>query len=104
MSDAVARMNVNSDTNLAEGDNNKKHLGINNSSNTCNKATIFDHNAPLAAFEDDSDDMVEYAQVKDVYGDEGNNVDQMYTLPHDMTPSKSKTRHRREKEQSKCFI
>ncbi|XP_037919567.1 rho GTPase-activating protein 190 isoform X4 [Hermetia illucens] len=68
VSDAVARMNVNSDTNLAE---------------------------------DDSDELAEYAQIKEVYsggGDQGNN-DQMYPMPHDLTPSKSKSRHRRDKEQ-----
>ncbi|XP_055390265.1 rho GTPase-activating protein 190 isoform X3 [Condylostylus longicornis] len=69
VSDAVARMNVNSDTNLAE---------------------------------DDSDEMAEYAQIKDVYGDEGNN-DKLTTftssMPQDLTPSKSKTKHRRDKDQ-----
>lgn len=89
-------MNVNSDTNLAEGDN-KKVIDISN------KSSIFDH-APLAAPEDDSDELAEYAQIKEVYsggGDQGNN-DQMYPMPHDLTPSKSKSRHRRDKEQSKC--
>ncbi|XP_055846391.1 rho GTPase-activating protein 190 isoform X8 [Episyrphus balteatus] len=62
VSDAVARMNVSSDTNLAEGDN-KNVLNLNN------KSSIFDH-APLAAPEDDSDEMAEYAQIKNVYGDE----------------------------------
>ncbi|XP_055914646.1 rho GTPase-activating protein 190 isoform X10 [Eupeodes corollae] len=91
VSDAVARMNVSSDTNLAEGDN-KNVLNLNN------KSSIFDH-APLAAPEDDSDEMAEYAQIKNAYGDEGNN-DQIYNLPYDLTPSKSsKSRHRRDKEQ-----
>ena len=98
-------MNVNSDTNLAEGDKSKykiqSALGYNN------KTKIFDH-APLAAPEDDSDEMAEYAQIKDVYGDEGNN-DQIATsyptMPHDLIPSKSKPRHRRDnKEQSKSFF
>ncbi|XP_055914651.1 rho GTPase-activating protein 190 isoform X15 [Eupeodes corollae] len=62
VSDAVARMNVSSDTNLAEGDN-KNVLNLNN------KSSIFDH-APLAAPEDDSDEMAEYAQIKNAYGDE----------------------------------
>lgn len=102
-------MNVNSDTNAAEGDETKT-LGV------CNKSTIFDH-APLAAPEDDSDDCGEYAQVKDVYGGSGGggggiggvsgigddlNNDQMYSFPpNDSTPNKSgKVRHRREKGQS----
>lgn len=107
-------MNVNSDTNMPEGEHDKKF-------HVTNKSSIFDH-APLAAPEDDSDD-VEYAQVKDVYGHEyaGGSVgvvgaDQMYTFPHagsiggvggggggDTTPNKSssaaaaiKLRHRRD--------
>ncbi|XP_037027323.1 rho GTPase-activating protein 190 isoform X6 [Bradysia coprophila] len=49
-----------------------------------------DHNP-----EDDSDDLAEYAQVKDEYGNDL--VEQnMYTFPHDGTPNKSKIRHRRD--------
>lgn len=96
VNEAIARMNVNSDNNMPEGD--EKKFGVSN------KASIFDH-APLAAPEDDSDD-VEYAQVKDVYGHEfgGAGGDQMYTFPHDSTPNKTKPRHRRDnKGQSNFF-
>ena len=99
-------MNVNSDTNMPEGEGDK---------NLCsnNKATsMFFDNAPLAAPEDDSDDLAEYAQVKEVYGTDGVllNEQNMYTFPHDAsTPNKSSTttatnnnklRHRRDNNKS----
>lgn len=78
-------MNVNSDHN-PEGEDKKFRV--------YNKAFKFE-NAPLAAPEDDSDDLAEYAQVKDEYGNDM--VEQnMYTFPHDGTPNKSKIRHRRD--------
>lgn len=100
VNEAIARMNVNSDNNMQEGDNKK--FGINN------KATLFEH-APLAAPEDDSDDLAEYAQVKDVYGLDGvvgSTVpdSSMFNFPHDNASNKSNnsktTRHRRDKGQS----
>lgn len=92
-------MNVNSDNNMQEGD---KKLGISS------KASLF-HHAPLAAPEDDSDDLAEYAQVKDVYGLDGvvgsiGPDPNLFNYPHDMTPNKSsKSRHRRDKGQSKLY-
>lgn len=78
-------MNVNSDHN-PEGEDKKFRV--------YNKAFKFE-NAPLAAPEDDSDELAEYAQVKDEYGNDM--VEQnMYTFPHDGTPNKSKIRHRRD--------
>lgn len=78
-------MNVSSDHN-PEGEDKKFRVN--------NKAFKFE-NAPLAAPEDDSDDLAEYAQVKDEYGNDM--VEQnMYTFPHDGTPNKSKIRHRRD--------
>lgn len=103
VNEAIARMNVNSD-NMPEGD--QKKLGVNN------KGSMFYDHAPLAAPEDDSDDLAEYAQVKDVYGNEGvgsggvgiggggPNEQNMYTFPHDTTPNKSKIRHRRDNNKS----
>lgn len=85
VNEAIARMNVNSDHN-PEGEDKKFRV--------YNKGFKFD-NAPLAAPEDDSDDLAEYAQVKDEYGNDL--VEQnMYTFPHDGTPNKSKIRHRRD--------
>lgn len=97
MNEAIARMNVNSDSNMQEGD---KKLGISS------KASLFEH-APLAAPEDDSDDLAEYAQVKDVYGLDGvvgstGPDPNLFNYPHDMAPNRfNKPRHRREKGQSK---
>lgn len=94
-------MNVSSDNNMPEGDNKK--LGV------LNKRSLFEH-APLAAPEDDSDDLAEYAQVKDVYGLDGvvgSAPDpNMFNYTHDTSTSKSsKLRHRREKSgQSKFHI
>lgn len=87
-------MNVNSDHN-PEGEDKKFRV--------YNKAFKFE-NAPLAAPEDDSDDLAEYAQVKDEYGNDL--VEQnMYTFPHDGTPNKSKIRHRRDnKGQSTAIV
>lgn len=92
-------MNVSSDNNMQEGDN--KNFGV------LNKRSLFDH-APLAAPEDDSDDLAEYAQVKDVYGLDGvvgSAPDpNLFNFPHDTSTSKSsKLRHRREKGQSKLI-
>lgn len=87
-------MNVSSDNNMPEGDNTKF-------SSVANKRSLFEH-APLAAPEDDSDDLAEYAQVKDVYGLDGvvGSVPDpnMFNYSHDTSTSKStKMRHRREK-------
>lgn len=89
-------MNVSSDNNMQEGDNKK--LGV------LNKRSLFDH-APLAAPEDDSDDLAEYAQVKDVYGLDGvvgsTPDSNMFNYPHDTSTSKSsKLRHRASREKS----
>lgn len=104
VNDALARMNVNSDTNLQEGDNtNKKNL----KKIPSKKSTLLKH-APLAAPEDDSDDLAEYAQVKDVYGLDGvvgthqqTNDPQLFSFMHDgsssTSKSNSKMRHRRDK-------
>lgn len=100
VNEAIARMNVSSDNNMPEGDNKK--LGV------LNKRSLFEH-APLAAPEDDSDDLA-YAQVKDVYGLDGvvgSAPDpNMFNYTHDSSTSKSsKLRHRREKSgQSKCHM
>lgn len=98
VNEAIARMNVNSDNNMQEGD--KKQFGI------TNQATLFEY-APLAAPEDDSDDLAEYAQVKDVYGLDGvvgstAPDPTMFNFPQDATANKSntKSRHRRDKGQS----
>lgn len=108
VNEAIARMNVNSD-NMPEGDD--KHFRVHN------KGSMFYDHAPLAAPEDDSDDLAEYAQVKDPFGD-GNvgigggsgisasggcpNDPNMYPFPpHDTTPNKSKQiRHRRDNNKS----
>lgn len=84
---------------MQEGDN--KNFGV------LNKRSLFDH-APLAAPEDDSDDLAEYAQVKDVYGLDGvvgtAPDPNLFNFPHDTATSKSsKLRHRREKGQSKLI-
>uniref|UniRef100_A0A7G3AVT8 Putative rho gtpase-activating protein 5 n=1 Tax=Lutzomyia longipalpis TaxID=7200 RepID=A0A7G3AVT8_LUTLO len=98
VNDAIARMNVNSDGGI-DG-------RICNSTHAKNpKGSIFDH-APLAAPEDDSDNLAEagYSQVKEVYqgGDTGSIDDQqMFNYTLDSTPNKSKLRHRREKEHQK---
>lgn len=94
VNEAIARMNVSSDNNMPEGDNRKF-------SSVLNKRSLFEH-APLAAPEDDSDDLAEYAQVKDVYGLDGvvGSVPDpnMFNYPNDTSTSKSsKMRHRREK-------
>lgn len=99
VNEAIARMNVNSDNNMQEGDKNKKIVKT-------NQATLFEY-APLAAPEDDSDDLAEYAQVKDVYGLDGvvgstAPDPTMFNFPQDGTANKSntKSRHRRDKGQS----
>lgn len=109
VNDALARMNVNSDNNMQEGDkcssSKNKILSKNcptKKSNTSKSKTK--HSAPLAAPEDDSDDLAEYAQVKDVYGLDGV-VGSTFNFSHDGTStstskSNSKTRHRRDKGQS----
>lgn len=98
VNEAIARMNVNSDNNLQEGDNNKFPIR--------NQATLFEY-APLAAPEDDSDDLAEYAQVKDVYGLDGvvgstAPDPTIFNFPQDVLANKSnsKSRHRRDKGQS----
>lgn len=103
-------MNVNSDNNMQEGDtscsSNNRKLSKNSStkkSNTSKSKTK--HSAPLAAPEDDSDDLAEYAQVKDVYGLDGvvGSTTGSTFFSHDGTStsttskSNSKTRHRRDK-------
>lgn len=110
VNDALARMNVNSDNNMQEGDTScsskNKKLSKNSStkkSNTSKSKTK--HSAPLAAPEDDSDDLAEYAQVKDVYGLDGvvGPTTGSTFFSHDGTStsttskSNSKTRHRRDK-------
>lgn len=88
-------MNVNSDTNLPEGDDQKLSLSY--------KTTLFEH-APLAAPEDDSDDLAEYATVKDVYGLDGvigSAPDpNMFGFGQDPANKGGKLRHRRDKGQS----
>lgn len=98
VNEAIARMNVNSDNNMQEGDNKKFPIR--------NQATLFEY-APLAAPEDDSDDLAEYAQVKDVYGLDGvvgstAPDPTMFNFPQDVLANKSnsKSRHRRDKGQS----
>ncbi|XP_055713098.1 rho GTPase-activating protein 190 isoform X4 [Phlebotomus papatasi] len=96
VNDAIARMNVNSD-----GGNDGRKVGREREKKP--KGSIFDH-APLAAPEDDSDELAEagYSQVKEVYpGGGSGSVDdqQLYNYALDTTPNKSKLRHRREKEQ-----
>lgn len=102
VNDALARMNVNSDNNMPEGDNKRK-FKLNSK-----KITLYD-NAPLAAPEDDSDDLAEYAQVKDVYGLDGvigstAPDSAIFNFSHDgsssTNKSNSKLRHRRDKGQS----
>lgn len=118
VNEAIARMTVNSDTNLPEGDD--KHFRVHKK-----KGSMFYDHAPLAAPEDDSDDLAEYAQIKDPYGGGssgvgggvggggvgitasggggGPNDPIMYPFaPHDSTPNKSKTtaRHRRDNNKS----
>lgn len=85
-------MNVTGENPEGEDD---KNLGV------CNKSAIFDH-APLAAPEDDSDDLAEYAQVNLGASD--------FSFPHDTAPGKlqlgtsTKLRHRRDnKGQSKLI-
>ncbi|XP_059615371.1 rho GTPase-activating protein 190 isoform X3 [Phlebotomus argentipes] len=98
VNDAIARMNVNSD-----GGIDGRKCGWERELKA--RGSIFDH-APLAAPEEDSDDLAEagYSQVKEVYPvGGGGSVDdqQMYNYALDTTPNKSKLRHRREKEQQK---
>lgn len=112
VNDALARMNVNSDNNMQEGDNNNKKNIIKKST----KKSTFKSKlnaAPLAAPEDDSDDLAEYAQVKDVYGLDGvvgsSGPDPaIFNFAHDgsssTSKSNSKTRHRRDKGPSIFYL
>lgn len=102
VNEAIARMNVNSDNNMPEGDKkiSKKQ-----------KSTFLKQHAPLAVPEDDSDDLAEYAQVKDVYGLDGvvgstAPDSAMFQFSHDGSSNKSvgKSRHRRDKGQSMYHI
>lgn len=103
-------MNVNSDNNLQEGDNtNQKHSKKTTTSKS--STTLYNNkHAPLAAPEDDSDDLAEYAQVKDVYGLDGvvgsghaqhpsdpTLFSFMYDGSSPTSKSNSKMRHRRDK-------
>lgn len=96
-------MNVNSDNNMQEGD--KKTNKKISKKIPSKKSTLYKH-APLAAPEDDSDDLAEYAQVKDVYGLDGVVGSQqpdptIFNFSHDgsssTSKSNSKMRHRRDK-------
>lgn len=108
VNDALARMNVNSDNNMQEGDKNKnkKSKILKNSTKKTPSKSKTKTSAPLAAPEDDSDDLAEYAQVKDVYGLDGvvgstGPDPTIFNFTHDGTSStsksNSKTRHRRDK-------
>lgn len=108
VNDALARMNVNSDNNMQEGDKNKtkKSKLFKNSTKKTPIKSKTKTSAPLAAPEDDSDDLAEYAQVKDVYGLDGvvgstGPDPTIFNFTHDGTSStsksNSKTRHRRDK-------
>lgn len=102
-------MNVNSDNNMQEGDKSKptksKKLFKNSTKKSTSKSKT-KNSAPLAAPEDDSDDLAEYAQVKDVYGLDGvvgstGPDPAIFNFTHDgnssTSKSNSKTRHRRDK-------
>lgn len=96
MNEAIARMNVNSD-NVLEGDKSNKLFGF--SINKI-KPKLFPNHAPLARPEDDSDEIGEYAQVKEIYPtkpEDGNDL--AYQYSQDATPNKTKSRIRREKDQ-----
>ncbi|XP_055303708.1 rho GTPase-activating protein 190 isoform X10 [Sitodiplosis mosellana] len=107
VNDALARMNVNSDNNMQEGDKSRnKKLFRNSTKKSTSKSKTSKTSAPLAAPEDDSDDLAEYAQVKDVYGLDGvvgstGPDPTIFNFTHDGTSStsksNSKTRHRRDK-------
>lgn len=107
MNDALARMNVNSDNNMQEGDKTKNKKISKNSTKKSTSKSKTKNSAPLAAPEDDSDDLAEYAQVKDVYGLDGvvgstGPDPTIFNFTHhdgtsSTSKSNSKTRHRRDK-------